>query len=285
MGETEVTNAVMAAVLQWAYNSGRFSSIVGDHNYLDSTTAKYGGQQLLDLDDTNCRVYYDGDGAFSAESGFENKPVTNVTWYGSVMFCNWLTEMRDGNTDNLIYTNIDTDWASSETLDSASKTGYRLPYSVEFEYAARYLGSSMPSSGGSLDTEYVSLNYNDDGTSSLTDGYFWTPGDYASGAIEDYTNTGACQTVAVYEDSSPKPTDEASVKSLGAGSANVLGIYDMCGNVRERMFDEHSSGSCWIQAGGWSSNVEYLKIGDWVYSLPVGEDQGDSGFRLCRTAD
>ena len=38
MGETEVTNAVMVAVFQWAYDNGRFSSTVGDPNGLDDET-------------------------------------------------------------------------------------------------------------------------------------------------------------------------------------------------------------------------------------------------------
>ena len=107
MAETEVTNAVVAAVFQWAYDNGRFSATVSDPNGLDTTTAKHGGQQLLDLDDTDCRVDYDGSGSFTAESGYENNPVTNITWYGAVMFCNWLTEMRDGNADNVVYEWVD----------------------------------------------------------------------------------------------------------------------------------------------------------------------------------
>ena len=41
MAETEVTNAVVAAVFQWAYDNGRFSSTVSDPNGLIHT-AKHG---------------------------------------------------------------------------------------------------------------------------------------------------------------------------------------------------------------------------------------------------
>ncbi len=110
MGETEVTNAAMAEVLQWAYDNGKFSSTAGDHNGLDITAAKFGGRVLLALEYDNCKVKFDGFGTFYAVNGFEDHPVTEVSWYGAVMFCNWLTEMRDGNTDNVVYTNIGTTW-------------------------------------------------------------------------------------------------------------------------------------------------------------------------------
>jgi len=296
MGETEVTNAVMAAVLQWAYNSGRFSSIVDDPTGLDSATAKHGGQQLLDLDDVDCKLDYDVSGNFTVESGFENKPVTNVTWFGSVMFCNWLTEMRDGNTNNVVYAWIDNGdgegtasdgiWQDDETDEDSTSSGYRLPTIHEWEYAARYLGTAVPSTGGYLDTEYVALDHNDDGTSSLTSEYFWTPGDYASGATADWHNTAACQVVAVYAYADPNPyDDEATVKSLGSTSANALGLYDMSGNVAEWCFTEGTSSRRYYTGGYWILNwTPSLSTGANTYTLP-DNDYNFMGFRLCRTAD
>lgn len=265
MGETEVTNAVMAAVYQWAYDNSRFSSTVGDHNGLDTTTAKHGAQQLLDLDDIDCQVDYDGSGTFSAETGYKNNPVTNVTWYGSVMFCNWLTEMRDGNTDNVVYTGIDTTWVDDETTATVTKTGYRLPSSDEWEYTARYRGADSTNT-----------------VSGYTDPYF-TQGDSASGAIADYNNAAACQAVAVYSGSSPAPTDEAAVKSLGAGSANSLGLYDMSGNVWEWCFTESGSSRI-LRGGGWYYSASYLRVG-YVLSDNPDDEYDDLGFRLCRTAN
>ncbi len=262
MAETEVTNAVMAVVLQWAYDDGRFSSTVGDHNGLDATTAKHGNQELLDLNDIDCRVDYDGSGSFSAEIGYWNNPVTNVTWYGSVMFCNWLTEMRDGNTANVVYTDIDTDWIDDETTETVTKTGYRLPSSDECEYAARYRGTDS--------TNYVS---------GYADPYY-TQGDSASGAIADYTDVPACQAVAVYSGSNPVPSDEAAVKSL---AANALGLYDMSGNVWEWCFTEYGSDRM-IRRGSWNDSAFSLQVGYWDRFSP--DFGGRSlGFRLCRTAN
>jgi formylglycine-generating enzyme required for sulfatase activity len=287
MGETEVTNAVMAAVLQWAYDNDKFSSTVGDSNGLDTTTAKHGGQELLDLDAADCRVDYDGSGTFSAESTFEDHPVSEVTWYGAVMICNWLTEMRDGNTDNVVYswtddgdgegTASDGIWQDDETDTDTTKNGYRLPIDYEWEYTARYLGTTEPTEGD-LAAERIYGNEDPD----LTDGYYWTPGDYASGAIADYTNAAACQVVAVYDYQDPDPyNDEQEVKSL---SANKLGIYDMNGNLNEWGFTESGSSRIW-RGGSWSSGADpRLQIGYVLASAPLNSN-GFLGFRLCRTAD
>lgn len=272
MSETEVTNAVMSAVLQWAYDNGRFSTTVSDHNGLDTSTAKHGGQQLLDLDDPECRVDYNGSGDFTAESGFEDNPVTNITWYGAIMFCNWLTEMRDGNISNVVYAGIDTDWIDDETTETITKNGYRLfsgdEWSDEWEYAARYRGS---------DTVNTVSNFPpwDPGAP------YFTQGDSASGATSDYNNTTACRAVAVYSGQSPIPTDEAAVKSLGAGSANTLGLYDMSGNVWEWGFTAFDDSRV-IRGGSWGMVAGTLRVGYLSDQLPSLES-GSWGFRLCRT--
>ena len=266
MGETEVTNAVIAEVLQWAYDNARFSSTVADHNGLDITTAKHGGKELLELDDVDCRVDYNGSDTFSAETGYENNPVTNVTWYGSVIFCNWLTEMRDGNTSNVVYTGIDDTWWDSETIEDVTKTGYRLPSSNEWEYTARYRGSD------SINTVYGYTNPN------------YTKGDSASGATANYTDEAACRAVAVYDYTDPNPYDEAAeVKSLGSGSANTLGLFDMSGNVMEWCYSTGSSGRV-FRGGSWSYAVTSLGISLENSATPTLV-WPSVGFRLCRTAD
>lgn len=269
IAETEVTNAVMAEVLEWAYDNGRFSTTVTDHNGLNATTVKYGGQELLDLDNVNCRVDYDEAGNFTAASGYEDHPVTNITWYGAVMFCNWLTEMRDGNTDNVVYTGINDTWDTNindpDTVENVARNGFRLPSSDEWEYAARYRGSD---------------------TTNTVSGYenpYFTQGDSASGAIADQTNAGACQAVAVYSGLSPVPTDEAAVKSRGAGSANALGAYDMSGNVNEWCFTMDGS-TRFIRGGGYALNAYYIQVSFKSGGLPF-DGAEDIGFRLCRTAD
>jgi formylglycine-generating enzyme required for sulfatase activity len=294
MAQTEFTNSQAAAVLQWAHDNGRFSSTVGDHNGLDSTTAKHGGQQLIDLDSSNCRVDYDGAEIFSAETGYEDYPVTNLTLFGAIMLCNWLTEMRDGHTNNLVYGGITDSWDYAATTEATTKNGYRLPSGSEWEYAARYLGTTAPLTGGNLDSE---RKYGNDNP-NWTDGYYWTPGNYASGATTYYNDaTGdppagklASDLVAVYRyywDGTTwieRAEYSGGPESVAGLESNTLGLYDMSGNVGE-WFYSASNSSLGVRNGYWGSFTSQLRVG--FYSSRVEPDTPYLiiGFRLCRTAD
>jgi formylglycine-generating enzyme required for sulfatase activity len=273
MAETEVTNALMVEVLQWAYDNGKFSTTVGDHNGLDSTTAKYGGQQLLDLDDAGIKINY-GSGSFTVDAGFEDHPVVCVTWYGAIMFCNWLTEMTDGDTDNLVYSGIDTTWEDEETVEDPSKTGYRLPSSEEWEFAARYIGQTVPTIEN-LASEYVSQNHN--GDPSLTAGYYWTPGDYASGAEKDHANVTETREVAWYFGMAGG--DE--LKAVAGKVKNQLGIYDMSGNAYEWCFTAIDTDRVW-RGGGWDYAADEMQVG-YLRDHHPHYEEFDLGFRIART--
>lgn len=277
MSKTEVTNSLFAEVYQWACNSGKFSTTPSDHNGLDATTVKYGGRELMMLSSSDARVRY-SNGKFSVDTGFENHPVNFVSWYGAVMFCNWLTEMRDGNTGNLVYTAIPVDgtWNDDNAYNSIDETrsGYRLPSSEEWEYAARYIGETAPSIGN-LAFEYISQNYNT-GSSGLTSGYFWTPGAYASGATADYTDATATAAVAVYG-----PLHPAEVMSKGVAGANKLGLQDMSGNLGE-WCSTASELKRVVRGGRVGSTAVVASIGYWSRLDSTGE-YDSIGFRFVKT--
>ncbi len=278
MGKTEVSNSLMVKVLQWAYDCGKFSNTPGDHNYLDGTTVKYGGQELLDLDASDIKIHY-ASKKFTIDSGYEKHPVVFVSWYGAIMFCNWITEMRDGNTSNCVYSEPDTDWEHGETVATASKSGYRLPSNEEWEYAGRYIGTVAPTEGA-LVTGYIAKNKNG-GSSSLTEGYFWTPADYASGAINDCGNTAETRLVAWFKDDAEMGAGGNKLMAIAKKRANNLGLYDMNGNAREWCFD--ADGSERVRRGGsWKEPSYYVKVGYWGSYSPSRAD-GDLGFRFARS--
>ena len=278
MAQTQFTNAQASAVLQWAYDNGKIVTTGDAHNEVNSTEVKYGGQRLVWFAGTHNRLNYDeSSGNFTVKSGFEEHPLVEVTWYGAVMFCNWLTEMRDSQTDNLVYSNIDTSgWSHDDTEEDTTKNGYRLPSTYEWEYAARYLGTTEPLTGGDLDTERLYGNDNHD----WTDGYYWTPGNYASGATADYTDAAACRAVAVYSGSDPQPETTKSVKTR---APNLLSLYDMSGNVWEWCYTASDTNRI-RRGGGWYFHADSLQVGSWFFHNP-GSSGSFLGFRLSRTAD
>lgn len=309
MAETELTNAAAAAILQWAYDNGKFSSDINDPNGLDETVAKHGGQQLiaLNLDNQrNSRVSYDGSGTFSVDSGYEDHAVHLVSWYGAVMFANWLTEMRDGHTDNLVYTGIDPDWDHDETVEHRERSGYRLPTSEEWEYAARYLGTTAPSTGENLDSDRLAGDDDPD----WTDGYYWTPGNYLSGATtyhDDVTGGNppagklANDEVAVYsdywididppigeaDDVAEKTNAPSEPEAVAGLRANELGLYDMSGNVKEWTMTRSAGfgGSRLTRGGKYTQNTFFLMVGNGESERPDTTSTVGTGLRLVRTAD
>ncbi|MBN2435163.1 MAG: formylglycine-generating enzyme family protein [Spirochaetes bacterium] len=281
MSETTVTNAVFKEVLQWAYDNGKFSTTSGAHNELTAANVKYGGQILIDLAGSyeeptgvfhNCNIAFEeSTGTFSVVSGFEDHPVVYVSWYGSVMFCNWLTEMRDGNTGNVVYTGIDTTWTHDETVEEAGRNGYRLPSSNEFEYAARYRGAETVNtvSGTIEGTDFSAMTIK------------WTKGDSASGAIANYNDESANRAVAWYWQD-PEMGANSRLMVVKGKLPNTLGLYDMSGNVLEWCFDQISVSSRIVRGGGWDYSAQDMQVGLWYGDH---SDVHDSfiGFRFART--
>jgi len=131
LGQHEVTNQEYLEAVQWAYGRGYVrATTTSVWDNLDGST-----QELLDLDGS-CEISF-SQGTFTlrdAGHGINpDHPVMEVTWYGAVRYCDWLSLWADlprayQHTGN---------WACNGG-DPYGAQGYRLLTDAEREYAAQY---------------------------------------------------------------------------------------------------------------------------------------------------
>lgn len=174
-------------------------------------------------------------GNFSVIPGREDHPAVAIRWEGAALFCNWLghrfgfAELYDTKT-----------W----TCDF-SKSGFRLPTEVEWEYAAR----------GGLHEPYRVFPWGDEPDS-------WRANWPNSGDPYEYGDYPWTTPVGFYNGETHKKSDfnwpgpqrEYSTRQ----GVNGYGLYDMCGNVWEWVHD-------------WYGRQYYSQS---LSENPVGPDSG-----------
>lgn len=206
MDRYAVSNDEMVRVMRWAFAAGRLS--VSTSSVQNATGSV---QELLDLDDPDCQIVWDGSDFGLKANSSTNYPCVEVTWYGAAAYCNYRSEM-EGRTAcyNL------SDWSCNFEAD-----GYRLPTSEEWEYAARggFSGRRFPW-GGTI--THSNANYN-------------------SSSFYDYDTSATRGLHPDYPRTSP----------VAAFAPNGYGLYNMAGNVWEWCWDANGPyqfirGGCWI---------------------------------------
>jgi formylglycine-generating enzyme required for sulfatase activity len=222
IGETEITYELWYAVRTWATAAARGANV-----YTFADPGREG-------DDGT-------DGA--APTGAMQEPVTYVSWWDAVVWCNAYSEAA-GKTP--VYKNSGVVLRKSYPGDSnpesvdidSSANGFRLPTEAEWEYAAR---------GGAPGTTAP-----------------WTYTYAGSNTVDD---------VAVY--------DGSHTAAVRTKAANSCGLYDMSGNVFEWCQD--ASGTSGINrvfgGGSWDGIAFYCTVPAWGSGKPIARDD-DMGFRV-----
>ena len=158
-----------------------------------------------------------------------NLPVTNITWYDAIEYCNKLSE-AEGLTPCYTISGTTVTW-------NRSANGYRLPTEAEWEYAAR-ANTTTPFSFG----DYV---HNSDANCYNAYGY----NNDASGNWVNGSDAYLRRTVAV--DQYP---------------ANAYGLYNMHGNAAEWVWDwyaEYDTAAAANPTGPESGNAKIVRGGGW----------------------
>lgn len=259
-GETEVTFKVWDEVYDWAVGNGY------TFNYAGGEGAWYAGGW--------------GVGGFSEPN---QQPVANINWRNAIVWTNALTEyfnyVNSTNysvvyKDEFGYPLRDSTINIDSVVPDDIADGFRLPSWNERQLAAKYIGKTIPAIED-LASEATTTTVGDDT-------YYWTPGDYVSGATSDYTHVyGVSDTVAWYDTYNYNPGDPQGYTPTSSANVatllpNALGLYDMGGNQHELDFESY------IDGGSWAGNPDEMITSRHVAFGKAASDVR-VGFRVFKT--
>ena len=274
IGKYEVTNGQYCMVLNYALSKGYLRNASGGF-YTGGEEVYHKGMILLHMNRTFCQIEYERDSfRWRIRDGYSmmNHPVLEVSWYGAVAFCNWLSEMEGlSPAYNL------TTW----NLVNKAGGGYRLPTEAEWERAAAWGGSKHWIYGFESDT----LTGKDSCNYGGPDHNYVNPLDIR---IPCTSPVGWFNGINI--------SPNGNIHTLESHSP--VGCYDMSGNTHEWCHDWYgtryykggdmidptgpASGTCRVFRGGtWLSYAMFCRTADRSYTEPTGEILL-IGFRVCR---
>jgi formylglycine-generating enzyme required for sulfatase activity len=287
MDTYEVTNHQYCDALNWAYGQGNLIQVTSGVVY------QHGGTSYAYCDTTTSssysRITWNGT-TFGVTAGKANHPMVMVSWYGSVAYANWRSEIQN---KPLCYDL--SDWTCNFAV-----AGYRLPTEAEWEKAARGGAAGHRFPWSDQDTiQHARANYYSYAIygydTSATRNYhplwgispyypFTSPVGFFTGALRHEADWGW-------------PGSPTSYQT--ANGANSYGLHDMAGNVWERCNDWYQSDyysnspyndptgptsgaytSRVLRGGGWGSTASGCRVAD-RYDATPGTRHDTFGFRLA----
>ncbi len=295
IGKCLVTNEQYCDVLNWALMQGRLKTPTGA-DWAGKGDIWAGGnlQMILQITDAVCNIQY-SDGVFSPKTrmglpGTTNysmgtHPAENVSWYGAVAFCTWLSQMEGLEP---CYDITSADWPL--TAAPPAPGGYRLPTEAEWERAAAWDGTKHWIYGFTSDTLTGNArnNYTSGGGASVDD--FVNP---LGLSAQPYTSP-----VGWFNGVNVSPNGNVAT----VNSVSPVGAYDMSGNVMQwcgDWFDSYGSGAQVnptgptgssasnsgrvARGGAWYDSHQYCRSALRLKLPAETASSGVFGFRLAKS--
>ena len=206
VAETEVTYELWQKVKTWAQSNGYSFKSADTMGYGSSTTNQH--------------------------------PVLNLYVADIIVWCNALTECYNAFNGTSLETPYNNTGGSplknaydAAVLEKSSSdgNGFRMLSVMEWNVAARWLGTTAPDTGGTIDANALTYKANGSGIEELlTEGYYWTPRYYMPGGINNVTVGESWKDYAWFSQNSDSKSHPVAEKE-----PNMLGLYDMAGNALE----------------------------------------------------
>jgi len=230
-------------------------------------------------------------GAYVVDDGYTDHPVTGVTWYGALKYCNWLTLNAGLPPELRVYTEApstalsswhpvtvsDADWIAGafDPANIVAETiGYRLPLDAEAGasgYNEWYKAAAWDDATGGEHTYGFGR-----GTLTAADANFRCSGDPFED--EDDCTVGGTTPRGFFDGANVLGDGETPTTASGNGFA----LFDLCGNAAEWV-----QGNAYLQqaarGGGWDDAPESAYLTN-ATRQPLAPDLADAqvGFRVVR---
>jgi len=289
IGKYEVTNQQYCDVLNWAIDPSRNYLRTSANEVWTGTGTIYAGddlQPIISILNSNSNIQFSA-GSFSPKTrvglpGATNystgtHPVQRVSWYGSVSFANWLSEM-EGLTP--VYDAGTAGWPAN-----FANNGYHLPTEAQWERAAAWDGTK----------HWVYSFTSDTLTGKDRANYYDSSPNYVNPL--GLTTTPYTSPVGWFDGMNVSPNGSV----MTVDSVSPVGAYDMTGNVWEWCHDwyaanyyntspetdprgDASGSSCVIRGGSWESIASPCRSAERGSGQPASWSNV-IGFRLARTLE
>lgn len=278
------------------------------------------GSEGMYANGNNAGAYY----AFNegGEPQVEEMPVGSVNWRDTIVWCNALSEMlkltpvyysdanfktplRDSTQSTTVFD--DTNWDMTPgKIDNPyvnkNANGFRLPYTAEWEYAARKKtngtcieGRNIPGDESGSFYEHTTTdtaNGIEFSQSKVFGNYMWfrknAGGECSKTASgKDDTNNTIYSKLANYSSSACAYTKGSNRTHLSGGKLpSHLGFYDLTGNLTEWMFEYNVQHGSIIKVSAFRevrgtdflSDTNYKTSGEYGGYFPLQK----IGFRICQ---